>query len=266
MTACPVQQAGSVELLFYDELGAEDRARVEVHLAACTECRRAFHDLKVIDAALAARPIVSAPPEGDWTRFMARLADTISAEQAAAPPRIVPFHAPRPATVRSYAAYVTMAALLVLVTMSVAYLARSTREVPEGTRTTRVPVPVAVPPAAMPARSMDAGFAALSEQHFERSKLVVLGLANKTPGSADDWDYERQLATALLSDTRLYRQAAEGRGLTQLARVMGDLELVLLQTSLADEPEPETLEQIQRLIQKRDLVTKMNVVKVAAGL
>jgi hypothetical protein len=106
----------------------------------------------------------------------------------------------------------------------------------------------------------------LSEQHFERSKLVVLGLVNKDPDTAADWAYERQLAAALLSDTRLFRQAAEERGLTKLARIMDDLELVLLQTSVVEEPQPETLEQIQRLIRKRDLVTKMNVVTTIAGL
>ena len=40
---------------------------------------------------------------------------------------------------------------------------------------------------------------------------------------------------------------------------MGDLEIVLLQTSLAEAPDAEALEQIQRLIHKRDLVTKMDV-------
>ena len=38
----------------------------------------------------------------------------------------------------------------------------------------------------------------------------------------------------MLSDTRLYRLAAEDRGMKDLARVMGDLETVLLQTSLSD--------------------------------
>ena len=35
-----------------------------------------------------------------------------------------------------------------------------------------------------------------------------------------DWAYERQLAGALLDDTRLYKQAAEARGLESLAGVM----------------------------------------------
>ncbi len=111
------------------------------------------------------------------------------------------------------------------------------------------------------APSPEAAFTALSEQHFERSKLVVLGLANKDPHHAReaDWAFERGLASSLLSDTRLYRQAAEARGMKSIAGVMGDLELVLLQTSLADAPDAEALEQIQRLIHKRDLVTKMDV-------
>jgi hypothetical protein len=131
--------------------------------------------------------------------------------------------------------------------------------------------PLAAPsvPALVPAsvgRSGDAAFAALSEQHFERSKLVVLGLANKDPQRVRDadWAYERGLATNLLSDTRLYRLAAEERGMKTLAGVMGDLEIVLLQTSLADGPDAEVLGQIQRLIHKRDLVTKMDVA-VATG-
>ena len=80
-----------------------------------------------------------------------------------------------------------------------------------------------------------------------------------------DWQYERQLASSLLIDTRLYRAAAEENGMASLASILADLELVLLQTSMAQESNRDDLEQIQRLIRKRDLVTKMNVV-VTTGL
>ena len=107
--------------------------------------------------------------------------------------------------------------------------------------------------------------AAISEQHFERSKLVVLGLATKDPGdvSPSDWAYERQLASSLLDVTRMYRRAAEQRGMSSIARVMGDLELVLLQASTPDQPDTAALERVQRLIRKRDLVTKMEAVNTA---
>ena len=61
----------------------------------------------------------------------------------------------------------------------------------------------------------------------------------------------------------MYRAAAEERGLSTLAGVMRDLELVLLQTSMAERPDPASLQQLQRLIQRRDLITKMNVMAAA---
>jgi hypothetical protein len=48
--------------------------------------------------------------------------------------------------------------------------------------------------------------------------------------------------------------------MNELARVMGDLETVLLQASLSDHADRESLERVQRLITKRDLMVKMQVV------
>ena len=76
----------------------------------------------------------------------------------------------------------------------------------------------------------------------------------------EDWAYERELATSLLKDTRLYRLAAEERGLTSLAGVMRDLELVLLETSMAEQTDQKALGQIQRIIEKRGLIEKMDAV------
>jgi hypothetical protein len=103
----------------------------------------------------------------------------------------------------------------------------------------------------------------MSEQHFERSKLVLLGLATKDTKQAASLTYERDLAGGLLNDTRLYRMAAEDRGMTRLAGVLRDLELVLLQTSMTDEGEPAAVAQLQRLIRKRDLLGQMDTVTTA---
>lgn len=257
MSGCLVERSGAVELLFYDELGQAARAELEEHLARCSDCRRTLADLRLIQAALAARPDVCAPAGGDWTAFMTRVSAAVSAEGTAPPAR-------PSQPVGGFVGYFAMAALLVLVTLGVAYLAQS-RNTARHVQAARTPAASADAERERP-WSVDAAFASLSEQHFLRSKLVVLGLLNKDPNATPDWEYERQLAAALLSDTRLYRQAAEERGLTRLARIMDDLELVLLQTSTVAEPQPETLEQIQRLIEKRDLITKMNVVTTVAGL
>lgn len=267
MNACFVLASGTIELYFYGELDSLAHAEAQRHLGTCLECRHALEELQVISSALAARPDVASPAGGDWIGFMARLDESIRSQS--------PAHArqsgdSRPArrALRLYAGYVAMAALLALVTASVAYVARSRAAVvadPAASEIGRSAASVESDPSPPPPWTANAAFASLSEQHFERSKLVVLGLASKDPQEVDagEWEYERELASTLLSDTRLYRLAAEERGMTTLAKVMGDLELVLLQTSLSRDPEPSTLEQIQSLIRKRDLVTKMNVVTVA---
>ena len=267
MTICLLQAAGTIELYFYDELDARARTDVERHLAVCAECRQALDDMRTIQEALAARPNVSAPSGGDWTGFMVRLDDAIRRERRA--PEIVAGPAPRRYSGR-YIIYAAMAATIALVSISVGYMLHARRQLQESALAGNVNpgsapsapniAPVSAPTAA--AWSPDAALVSLTEEHFERSKLVVYGLANKDAdrSSAQDWAYERQLASTLLSDTRLYRQAAEERGLKSVARVMGDLELVLLQASMSSNPDPATLQQIQRLIDKRDLVTKMDVV------
>ena len=264
MTICHLQATGTIELYFYGELDARARLDVEAHLTSCADCRQALDDMRTIQAALATRPDISAPAGGDWTGFMTRLDAAIRDESESLAPEGVRSFSPR--YHGRYVVYAAMAALITLVSISVAYIVESRRQLKESALAGNVsPAPKPPEPvAAAPAQewSPDAGLVSLSEQHFERSKLVVYGLANKDAhrSSAQDWAYERQLASTLLSDTRLYRLAAEERGLKSVARVMGDLELVLLQTSMSSNPEPATLQQIQRLIYKRDLVSKMDVV------
>jgi anti-sigma factor RsiW len=266
MTLCHLQGSGTIELYFYGELSGADRDRVEQHVQQCADCRTALEELALIRDALAGMPVVSAPPAGDWTAFMDRLDTAVTPSSIGSFPTRVAAVVSRP---RRWMGYVAMAALLTIVTIGV-LLASQWRRMVEvqapGLLVQAGPAPGAprTRAAAVEAAATDANasFVALSEDHLERSKLVVLGIANKDARQVEgrDWTYERQLASSLLSDTRLYRMTAEDRGVESVARVMRDLELVLLQASLTEDTKPAALEQIQRLIQKRDLVARMNVV------
>jgi hypothetical protein len=211
-----------------------------------------------IRRALATRPDIAAPPGGDWSGFTARLGAATAAADGEAHAARRDRHAIS-ATRWSRSGLLATAALLALTTMGVMFAMRAR---PPIASVAALPAPH-LPDTAAPADNQ--GFEALSEEHFERSKLVVLGLAAKDPARtrSADWVYERELAATLLSDTRMYRMAAEDRGLRSIADVMGDLELVLLQASFADERDPASLVQIQRLIRRRDLVEKMDVVAVS---
>jgi hypothetical protein len=248
---CERHTSGDLDLYFYDELPSDEREDLGRHLSGCEDCRAALDELHAIRAALASRPDVSAPASGDWSQFMSRLDSAVARERSESP-RVVSLVAqPR----RRYVEYVAIAALLALVTFSVTLAFRG-GSVPSSPRAGSVQGSVPV------TTRENSAFAAMTEEHFERSKLVVLGLATKDAAheSPADWEYERELATSLLDDTRLYRLAAEDRGLDALAGVMKDLELVLLQTSLTDAKDPSALPQLQRLIKRRDLIEKMDVV------
>ncbi len=246
---CAFLRSGAVEALFYDDLPRPERDRLEAHVPGCAACRDALADLRTITEALAAAPVVAAPPGDDWSAFMRRL-----------DARIVLAAGARPASPArwQHTALLAMAATLALSTTGVVLAVRAARPAAPAAA-------LASPAHPSPDRADAAGFEAVTEEHLERSKLVVLGLAAKDPGHvrATDWQYERALAGRLLSDTRMYRLAAEDRGLGSIASVMRDLELVLLQASLTDDRDPASLTHIQRLIERRDLVAKMDAVSLS---
>src|SRR4029453_9588663 len=196
---CERHASGDLELFFYDELSGDKRDEVGRHVANCQDCRAALEALHAIRAALASRPDVSAPASGAWPQFISRLDPAIANERSQSS-RLVSLAS---RTRRRYVEYVAIAALLALVTFTVAVAFRA-RHVPAVAH-----APDLAQQAAPEAPKDNSAFAAMTEEHFERSKLVVLGLATKDParGGPADWAYERELATSLLDDTRLYRLA-----------------------------------------------------------
>jgi hypothetical protein len=274
MTVCGVQLSGAIDLYFYEELPPDKRREIERHVRRCSACRDGLAELALIRSSLAALPEIAAPAGGDWTRLMARIEAAIAAPAQAADPRTARVTRPR-ASARFAIAGLALAAAVTVITAATAHVVH--KQAPASITVASHPAmrppspvepaglepaglePAGLEPAA--AQGPEAGLAAVSEQHFERSRLVILGLTARDPrrSSLRDWEYERRMAGSLLDDTRLYKQAAAERGMTSLARVMSDLELVLLQTSLADRQDPATLARLQRLIRKRDLVTRMDV-------
>jgi len=256
---CGLLERGTIELYWYGELSQGERDEARRHLDRCLECRQALHDIEIIAAALAERPEVASPPGGDWSRFMAELSAAVAAEPR--PKRTPPAESVTRAGRHRLVPYLASAALLALVTMSVFTLVRGRSATPPADGF-RADVAMDVSFEARPPSLPDPALVSLSDQHFQRSKLVLLGLTTRDTAApaAEDWEYERDLAATLLQDTRLYRRAVEEHGMTGLADVLRDLEMVLLQTSMSEGPDRESLEGIQRLIRRRDLLTRMSVV------
>jgi len=264
-----------VVLYFYGEMEPAEQAGAAAHVRECAECRQRLEELIAIRSALAHLPRVDAPPAGDWSGFMRRLDQAVKTNpgirepgpaQPASPVAVLERHG-RTWTVRHIAA---LAAMVALVTIGVITAARFRAASPARVATTVTGTAPSVRDAGGTITSLtpEQSLREVSAEHLERSKLVVLGLATRDPRetSAADWQYERSLAGTLLTDTRLYRLAAQDRGVSDVARVLRDLETVLLEASLSDNSDRQALERVQRLITKRDLVVKMQVMAGSAGL
>jgi hypothetical protein len=231
-----------VELYFYGELAADDHAAFERHLPDCRACQEALDELTEIRNALTPIPGLAQRSHFEWAAFMRRLDARIS-EQPQATGR-------RP----SMTAVLAIAASLVIgIGAGVLWQRERSRPSIPGSTASGLPAAPGQPAAHQSRWTRDAAL-----QHLDRSKIVLLGLANKDAGavSADDWAYERSLAASLLPDTRLLRLGALEAGDAELASLLNDLEVLMLQASFSAEPDRATLSRLQRYISHRDLLVR----------
>jgi hypothetical protein len=246
---CRWARRGGVELCYYGELDDRAEAAFRAHLDRCETCRTALAELEAIGRALPRR-VEHAPPHGDWGPFMARLARRMAQEddwRVARRPR---------AWLATLAASVALAAAGLAAGLGLrAWWAGRTPLV-----VSRRPPVVVAPDAAAASAAADVTPAALS--HLERTKVVVLGLAAMDAARVrpDDWRAARRRASALLADTAQYRLVAAEQNRRVLADILGDLETVLLEAALGDEADRASVARIQRLVDRRDLLARIDMV------
>ncbi len=236
-TICVHASSERLTLYFYGELPAGERRAVEQHLTACGACSATLADFELMRAALLDRASPTRSQD-EWDGFMRRLTAQLEA------PETVPRSG---LGLRSKGPVYALAAMLVLATgLGLVWQRR-----------------VLGPAQAHvgDAGTTDATLAAAAERHFERAKLVVLGIAMKDPDrtNAADWEYERHLAASLLPETRLFRMSATDLGDARLASLLGDLENVLLQAAMTTDAEGPELERLQHAIRRRDLLMRMDL-------
>ncbi len=243
-TVCIRSSSETLTLYYYDELAPGARAEFDAHLGTCADCRAAISELQMLRDVLSDR----AQPERsarEWAAFMRRLDSALD----------TPHVARRTSHVKALAIAAT---LLLAVALVVIWQARHASVqptvTPQALETSATPKPAPAKP------GDDEALRAAAMKHFERAKLVVLGLAMKDPESTrpDDWEHERELAASLLPDTRLYRQFAMSAGDTRLSNLLGDLETVLLQASMTTDADAPELQRLQRMIRRRDLLERMD--------
>lgn len=224
-------------LHYYGEAGAGE-AGVESHLQACGECQRAFVALRRVMEAIDAAPMPEPGPSFErtvWARLQPELR----------PAKPAGFNFWRSL---SFAGGLAAVVFAVIVWQFDFGFTRTTPE--NGARMT----------ADAEAHREKVLLTAVSD-HIEQSELVLVELANADARGGDlDVSFERTTADDLVSAGRLYRETAKQTGDLQLASLLDELELVLVEIARGpDALSAEQLEGIRTQIDEQELIFKLRV-------
>jgi type II secretory pathway component PulM len=229
-------------LHYYGEAGVSEEAvseaGIDAHLAACGDCRDAFAALRRVMEAIDTAPVPEPGPGFERTVW-ARLQPALETRPAASrwswlSPRGLAF-----------------AGGLAAVVIGVIVWQLSVPFAPFGDADTV---------ADAEAHRERVLLTAVSD-HIEQSELVLVELANAEAHDGGlDVSLERSTADDLVSAGRLYRETARQAGDLQLADLLEDLELVLVE--IARGPEALSAQQLQGLrnqIDEQELIFKLRV-------
>lgn len=252
--------ADDLVLLYYGE--ANDPAALEAHVAACPECRAAYESLRTALRAVTT-DTDEAPARGAdygarvWQslepklrmedRLIATPGEPAIGAPSTAPPARPKVVASRPERFRTFAPPRLLWTGALAASLMVAFLVGRYMPRPGGEGTSG------------PVRERILLLAV--GDHLDRSQVVLLELLNADPLASLDVTAERRSAEDLLSANRLYRQAAVRSGDAGVARVLEELERVLIEVANGpSELGPQDLATLRRRIESQGVLFRVRVI------
>jgi len=222
---------------YYEEASSADRARVQTHLEACEECRALDSELRAVLTAVETTPL-DEPPSGFEREMWARIEPLLPVGGS----RSWPWSLMAPRWVVAAGVAALMVAAFALGRIS------DLRD-------------VSVPQQA--ADESDANQRLLEsevEDHFERSRRVLVDLVNDDIAAADLVSNDRARAADLVAAGRLYRQSAESGRNPDMGDLLEDLERVLMEVANATDTTPDEVARLRERIDDQDLLLRLRVV------
>lgn len=229
-------------LHYYGEAQAAETGITE-HLDACAECGAAWHQLRRVMEAIDAAPVPEPSPSFErnvWARLEREIGDAPAPARAGSGWRAW-FTGPR----------LVLAGGLAAVILVVGALRMTTTVTPGDT--------LAADTAAGEHREQ-VMLTAVSD-HIEQSQVVLVELANAEPGGDEiDVSLERDAADQLVSAGRLYRETAKETGNLQLAALLEELEMVLVEIARGPNAlSGDELDALRAQIEEQQLIFKLRV-------
>ncbi len=257
MTECRKAKDRMIEAL-YAGLEPAEKELFERHLRACPECAAEYSVLGSTLEIMARRERPD-PGPAFWDGYYGRLEKRLDAEPAPAPAMSV-----RPSRARRFPGlfpfvprWAAQAAAAVALVAAGVLIGRSVLTPPApgpGNGGTSVAVPA---PAGDP-RLVRA------ENYIERSKILLLALANFDPAAKDpyglDLPRQKEISRGLVGEAAFLKNDLRRPADRRLRELVSDLEVILLQiANLESENDLESVELVRRGVDERGLLMKINL-------
>jgi hypothetical protein len=257
-------------LYHYGDADRDEAGAAEEHLHSCASCQA---ELDGIRRALSAVDALAVPARADGygAEVWARMQPSIGQPAGSWWQRMQAFVSPRRLALAG-----AVAALVVAAFVAGRFLPGRQTVAPSSTASTATAAVPSPSPATATARAMPATTpqAAASERelvrerillvavgdHLERSKIALIELVNSQGGPTVDISEEQERARDLVTENRLYRQAALTTGEPGVASVLDDLGRVLVE--IANSPTTMTgdeFNQVRKRIEQQGIIFKVRV-------
>jgi hypothetical protein len=245
-------------LYHYGDADRGEAGPIEEHLHSCASCQA---DLDGIRRTLSAVDALPVPPrtEAYGAEVWARIQPSLGEADGTWWEQVRTFLAPRRL---AFAGGVAVLALAAFVAGRFLPAGRAPGPTPTPAATASNGAPSAAPQAAAADRDTvrERILLVAVGDHLERSQIALIELVNSPSGSTVDISDERERARNLVTENRLYRQAALTTGDPGVATVLDDLERVLME--IANSPSTMTAEEFGRVrkrIEQQGIIFKVRV-------
>lgn len=216
---------------------AEDGQAIERHMETCAECRTQFEEVKSLLKEIPPTPVPE-PPAYLEQRVWLNLRDRLPEQ-------------PSSAWRRLFAPSWAMAGIVAVLVIAAFLAGRFWPHVHDEDGQKNPEVAQVNPQRVVLLAVGD---------HLERSQMLLIEIMNGDSNDPNDLRSRQELARNLLDDNRLYRQSSQRTGDPEVARVLDDLERVLVELANAPRDLSATnVVEVRKRIQSQDLLFKIHV-------
>lgn len=209
---------------------ADNAEAIDLHLKACAECRSQFEDIRAILKEIPSAPVPE-PPEYLEQKLWLNLRDKLPSQPSSGWPRWA------------------IAGVAIVLIVAAFLAGRFWPHPHEGQK----------PPEIAQVNPQRVVLLAVGD-HLERSQMLLIEIMDGDSKDPHDLSSQQELARNLLDDNRLYRQSAQRTGNPEVARVLDDLERVLVEFANApSDLSAANVREIRRRVQSQDLLFKIHV-------